>query len=163
MHLDYTLRRMASVILLTALYGCQSCDSLWEYEESIAYCPTSNSARVIFPYTGASDGLELEIVRTPDGTRMYFNARYCPIESDDEWVKITYSFGNCEHKESVDSWAALLEGGQRILLFGQDADRITQALLDNYTVDITIGDYEKELTPGGFEKPYQALYKVPGL
>ena len=163
MHLDYTLRRMASVILLTALYGCQSCDLLWEYEETIAYCPLSNSARLIYPYTGPSDGLELEIVRTPDGTRMYFNARYCPIESDDEWVEITYCFGNDQCTETVVTWAALLEGGQRVLLFEQDADRITQALLDNKIVEVTIGDYQKELLPGGFEKRYESLYKLPGL
>lgn len=150
-------------LCLIALIGCStpSCRQ-WEIQEIVTkYASSFNSGRLILSPDSDYSHLELELVRNSSGIRFYVNLLFLqapPWVEDPTRTTLTVQFENQE------PWIVhpyLLEGGQRLLLTGDVADVLVQALIDEISFVIQIGRSQISVIPSHFAKTYKHLLDLP--
>lgn len=98
---------------------------------------------MFFPPCNQFNGVELEIAHGNYGYRMYVNVFARPLACDPE-VVVTINDLPVTYK------VERFDGGQRVLLPDNAAERVMQAMKDGQAVDIAIGRYRSIITPQGF-------------
>lgn len=80
-----------------------------------------------------------------------------PCQEDPTLTAIKIQF---EDEEPEILYPSVLQGGQRLLLSGGDADRLIQALLEGTSFLIIVGRNRLEVIPDNFSEAYEALLDI---
>lgn len=155
-------QRAILALCLIFLIGCSSpsCHQ-WELQEIITHIPCFNGGRLILGAGLNDSNLELELVRNRSGIRFYLDLLFlqaAPWSDDPTRTRIEVIF---EEQEPWVVYPYLLEGGQRLLLPGDLADVLVQALLDGYEFRIQIGRSHVQVIPENFSAAYANLLSIP--
>lgn len=144
-----------AVFILQALL-VTSCSSTscreWEFQDIVTQTPCFNGSRLILAPDSEYSYLELELLRTPSGDRLYVNLLFLQapaLKNDPSRTTLIIQF------EEEEPWIVhpyVLEGRQRLLLPGDVADFIIQSLLDKKEFTIQIGRNKIHVVTAGFEK-----------
>lgn len=147
------------LIFILFSFGCAipKCPD-WEIKDTVAYCALYDSGKLYYPPSGPTDELEAEIVRTFDGCRFYLNARFSYFQVEGKAIDLTYSIGST----SYNTVAYVFRGRQRLLLSGEDTDKIIFALMNGCSVVFTIDCFHKFIPATKFKEAYLKLSKVSG-
>lgn len=100
------------------------------------------------------------MVRTSSGTRLYLNILFLkapPCKEDPSRTTIEVIFEN----ETRPLQPTILQGGQRLLLDGEEANLLIQTLLDGHSFHIKIGRHTLSIIPDRFETCYDELMSLP--
>lgn len=140
------------------LIGCSGqTPRQWEIDEIVTKTPCFNGGRLLLAPDSDCSHLEIELVRNSSGIRFYINLlflRAFPWPEDPARTTITIQF------EDQEPWIIhpfLLEGDQRLLLPGDIADTLIQALLDDFSFKIQIGRSQINVISTQFMKLYKRL------
>lgn len=162
MKLPVLRQRVIPALCIIFLFGCSTpaCRQ-WEIQEILTKVPSYNAGRLILiPDTDYSH-LELELFRNRSGIRFYVNllimqAPPCMEDPTRTQVKIIF-----EDKEPSTIYPYLLEGGQRLMLTGDDADFLIQSLLEEKSFTLKIGRSQITVIPDNFSIVYETLLSLP--
>lgn len=124
-------------------------------------CPLYNSGRLILNPENDRTYLEVEIVRSSSGLRMYANILFLqasPSEEELDKAKIEIFL---EDDNAMVIYADILEGGQRLLFPKDAAEFLIQKLEEEKFFKITIERYQTTIVPSNFSKVYPQLMKMP--
>ncbi len=100
------------------------------------------------------------MMRTSSGTRLYLNILFLkapPCKEDPSRTKIEVIFEDSTRP----IYPFILQGGQRLLIDGEDANLLIQTLLDGNSFTIKIGRHELAIIPDRFEASYDELMSLP--
>lgn len=154
--------RSLFLLLMAILASCSKESShQWEFEEVRTIRPEFNGGRLILAPDTDYSNLELEIVRSSSGIRFYINLllfQAYPWPQDPTLTTLTIQF------DEQEPWVIhpyLLEGGQRLLLPGEIADTLIEALLQCQSFTIQIGRSQVNVSPTHFSEDYKALLDIP--
>ena len=114
-------------ILLAFLIFLSSCSSKcgpWQYRQSVSYHPASELISYKRPIKIFSTPNEVEVVEWDGNQQVYINLLICPLDFPCESV-ILFSYIICD--QTYEGKAILLEGGQRLLVRQEDAERMIEA------------------------------------
>lgn len=144
------------------LFGCSTptCRQ-WEMQDVITQTSCFTGGRLILEPDSNYSRLELEIARNRSGIRFYINLLFLEALPDKEnpsrtSVEILF--------DDQDPWIIhpyLLVGGQRLLLPGDVADILIQALLDGKSFNLQIGRSCIRVIPDQFSVVYGRLLALP--
>ena len=133
----------------------------WEIQEIVTNTPCFNGGRLTLDPDSDYSHLELELVRNSSGIRFYINLLFLqapPWKEDPARTSLIIQF---ENQEPWTVHPYLLEGGQRLLLPGDIADVLVQALLDESFFTIQIGRSQVHVVFTQFTKNYKRLLDLP--
>lgn len=133
----------------------------WEIQENLTQVPSFNAGRLILTPDTNYSHLELELVRNNSGLRFYLNLLLMdapPLREDPTRTKAEILSENGE-PELI--YPYLLEGGQRLMLPGDDADALIQRLLEDNSFIIKIGRSQITVIPDNFSKAYEKILSLP--
>ncbi len=151
------------IAILCACFHLTSCSTpcrQWQCQKIVACSPRFNSARLFLPPDCENPRLDIEMIRTSSGTRLYLNILFLkapPCKEDPSRTTIEILFEN----DTRLMYPTILQGGQRLLLDGQDANLLIQTLLDGNAFTIKIGRHELTIVPDQFEIKYDELMSLP--
>lgn len=150
------------IVLIATLASCSKESShQWQFEEVRTRRPEFNGGRLVLAPDTDYSNLELEIVRSSSGIRFYVNLllfQAFPRPLDPATTTLTIQF------EEQEPWVIhpyLFEGGQRLLLPGEIADTLVEALLEGQSFTVQIGRSQVKVTPTHFSEDYKALLDIP--
>jgi hypothetical protein len=150
------------VLCFLLFSGCSTpSENKWGITEIITPNPSFNGGKLFLDPDSDSSNLELEIERNSAGFRFYINLLYLqasPWKEDPTRTSLTIQF---DDQEPWIVYPYLLDGGQRLLLSGDLADVLIQALLDGFSFTIQIGRSQIDVIPTEFAKKYQRLLEIP--
>lgn len=134
---------LSFLFLLTA---CSSASSHWQTEVTETPSPCFNSTRLILPSSNAVKGLDVEIVQSFSGTRMYVTSCSLPFPSiPDDPDRAVVAITIDGRQEVV--IAERLRGGQRLLLPPEAMQQVIDALHQNNSVHLCIGSFQTQVSP----------------
>ncbi len=111
--------------------------------------PCYDSARLIYDILDPFNQLELEMIQSASGLRMYLNTFSRPLASPNVTVK---AGGDLRCFPGT-----LFEGGQRLLLSEEARDFIIASLLAECAVEVVAGPYHAIIGTEKFSKTYFKL------
>lgn len=158
------LRLMQRAILALCLATCStSCLSTasrgWIFLEVKASHPCYNAGKIILKPEKEYSYLEVEIVRTSSGLRMYLNIllmQALPCQDNIKATEVVIILP----QETLTFIATLLEGGQRILFPPEITNLLIQTLLNDLTFSIKLGANSFTVIPNQFEESYSHLMQI---
>ncbi len=153
-------RVFIALCILTFLNGCSSprCRQ-WIFNDVITSCPSHNSGRLLLQPNNDFSYLELEIVRSRSGVRMYLNILLMearPSEENPQMTKVLILLSD----ETLTVYANIFKGGQRILIPGEIADILIENLLDSQCSTIQLGARKIDIIPDQFQECYTKLLSI---
>ncbi len=156
--MQFSIQRAFFALCLCCLSACSfsSCRQ-WEIQEILTKTPCFNAGRLTLNPDSDCSYLGLEITRNRSGIRCYLNVLFlqaAPSPDDPNRTRIEILF---EDQEPWIVYPYLLSGGQRLLLPGDCADVLIQALLDDRSFTIKIGRVNLSVIPTHFEAVYSRL------
>lgn len=153
-------RVLITLCILVFLSGCNAptCRE-WIFNDVITSCPSFNSGRLLLQPDNVFSYLEVEIVRSQSGIRMYINILLMearPCEDNPQKTKLEVIFPD----ETLTIYADILKGGQRLLLPGEIADLLIQKLQDDECFTLQVGSKKIEVVPDRFQESYNKLLQL---
>lgn len=151
---DYKRRVVAILLFLFLFPSIFSCSTpcAWVYDDVETACSQYNSSRIYLTRHHPDTGIDVEIIRTRDGMRMYLNFSSFPIKSlahDSTKGEVCILING----SSTIVEAFRFEGGQRLLLPCSGTHLIIESLLVGTPVTLSTGCYREVLTPQNFRLP----------
>jgi hypothetical protein len=159
MHNFSLKKRTPNVLFFFLLFFSFSCVKpcqQWEMDHIEAQCPYYNSTKIYLPALNSFSNLEVEIVRTANETRMYFNIftlEFPWICEDESKTEVCLVIDQQEYRFLADR----LEGGQRLLLPPDALELVVQTLLQYAPVQAIVGRYTADIIPNNFCVVYNRL------
>lgn len=157
--LNFIRKGLSFLILSFFLFSCRTCIPEWQTTTILSANPDYNSSRLFYPALNPFNGLEVEIIHTLSGMRMYLNALSLSFPMEEEHPELVTV--NIELSENV-SFSVLAErlgGGQRLLLSDEAAQKVVNTLLNGEPVFFSVGHYSTQVSPYHFHKEYQPFMK----
>lgn len=156
------LQRALLALCLILLGACSSpsCRE-WGIQINTTRCPQFNSGRLFLNPESDQSYIELEIVRSSSGLRMYINIlflRAMPYPDDPTRTKVEIFF-----EEEEDPWLIypyIFEGGQRLLIPKDVSDYLIQVLQQDRSFTLKIGRFETSVVSAAFSKVYLELMNL---
>ena len=156
------VQRAFLALCLIFLLGCSaSTCRQWEVQEIITQIPHFNGGRLILGPDSDYSYLELELIRNRSGIRFYINLLFLkapPWQDDPTRTSMEIIF---EEQEPWIIYPYLLEGRQRLLLPGDNADVLIQAMLENKSFILKMGRSQISVVPDNFFVAYERLLAIP--
>lgn len=156
--MPFSIQRALLALCLCCLSACSSTSChQWEIQEILTKTSCFNAGRLILAPDSDCSFLEFEITRNRSGIRCYLNLLFLqasPFPDDPNRTRIEILF---EDQEPRLVYPYLLNGGQRLLLPGDSADVLIQALLDDLPFTIKIGRANLQVVSTNFEAVYSRL------
>jgi hypothetical protein len=155
------IQRALLALCLIILANCSTACREWIFLGSLTKIPCFNSGRLLLGPESDNSRLEIEIDRTRSGIRFFVNLLFLqapPLQDDPSRTKIKIIF---EEQEPWEIYPYLFSGGQRLLIPGDDADILIQALLDGFSFSIQIGRSFIHVIPDKFIESYAKLLAIP--
>ncbi len=157
----FLMQRALLALCLICLIGCSTSCRQWEIQEILTKNPCFSNGRLLLGPESDISHLELEITRNRSGIRFYVNLLFlqappCPQDTTRTALQIIF-----EDQEPWTIYPYLFEGGQRLLLPGDVADSLIQALLEERSFTIQIGRNHLLVIPDNFALVYEHLLALP--
>lgn len=135
--------------------GCQQ----WQFDTILTPYSCYNSGRLtLLPADLKS--VSLELVRGVSGERLYVNTLSlsfpCDLNNSSK-CQLTFAIDEVNYSVSADR----LQGGQRLLLPQAATQQIIEALLENKSVQMTVGRYHVVIISTSFPELYKKLSTIP--
>ncbi len=149
-------KRALVALFLILFSACTEPCRQWNYDRIGASCPAYESSRMTLCGSSNAFPLRLVIVHTISGIRMYVDLlglEAPPDPTDPFKALITITTA----EETFDVSAFRFEGGQRLLLPSEDADRLIDLLLNDQTFSLAVGSSRSDVIPNGFSAAYSQL------
>lgn len=117
-------------------------------------------AKLTYPPSNPTSGMELELTRTGKEVHGYVNVHHyeLPSHEDDLHATTLTISTNCASRTFV---IPLLQGGQRAHLTDECLEYLLQNLELKPSVTLTSGHFSQELESSNFERHYNALLRKP--
>lgn len=144
-------RNRALCALFFFLSSCASYPQ-WHLEKVVTCDPLSRSIRLFYDSLDPFCQIELELVQSVSGLRMYLNTFGRPLS-----YGTTFPITLTIEEEDLVYTAELLEGGQRLLLPDAARDAVIEALFNEQCVQIAAGPYQATILPTQFSKYFTTL------
>jgi hypothetical protein len=144
-------RALCALFLFLSLFSCSSCPR-WRLDEVSPCNPCFRSARIYFDNHDPFCRLEIEMVNSPSGMRLYVNTYSRPLPKQISVTMMTVD-------DSGEFPAEVLEGGQRLLLPDPARDFLISHLLSGQCVELTVGSYQTTVPPSQFAKVFSTASK----
>jgi len=144
-------RALCALFLFLSLFSCSSCPQ-WHLEEAVTCDPLFRSSRIFYDNLDPYCQVELELVQSASGLRMYIDTFSRPLSNSNVFT-ITLTI---EEEAQIYS-AELLQGGQRLLLPDVARDAVIDALLNEKCVQISAGPYQATILPTKFRRYFKML------
>lgn len=149
-------RKALWVFLPLFLSSCQSSSCPWEFHYTKGCDPSFYSKQIMFTRQSNVDVVELEILESDEGLRMFMNLHVCPVNPDsDGLIELTCKIG--ERTQICNT--SVLEGGQRLLLDEVLASDIITALNDGQNVILEVDLYRICLSSSNFPRLWKKMNK----
>lgn len=155
------VQRAAIALCLISLFSCSlSPCRQWQIQEVLAKYPCFNGGRLTLASDSDCSYLEVELIRNRSGIRFYINILFLqaqPLQDNPSHTRLEIVF------EGQDPWVVypyLMEGGQRLLLPGEIADPLIQALLDDCCFTIRMGRNQVNVISDNFSLLYQKFLAI---
>jgi hypothetical protein len=132
---------------LSLLVSCAESKPHWEYTAS------PSTERIYYASEDNYRGIDLEVMRSRSGDRMYASIHSSPVHTESPRISI----GSEDEKLEYESYR--FEGGQRFLLPEEAVEKIFSLLSQSKPVTLQIGRYEQVITSSGFGKVYKKYRK----
>ena len=145
-------------LLLLFLAGCHH--SPWQHTSIRNGNDRYDMAKLTYPPSNETNGIELEISRLGKEIHAYINVHHFQLPSsgvDEHATTLTVST-NCSTKTFV---IPLLEGGQRARLTDTCLEYLLQNLELKPSVTLSSGHFSETLDASNFERHYDALLRKP--
>lgn len=154
------IRKGGLVCLILIFTSCASTCNQWQFEATITACPCYNSGRMTISSCDPLKNLSLELVRGSSGLRVYLNTHSLPFPCDPNHPDMTSLLLTID---GVDDCviADRFQGGQRLLLPPQTAQKTIEKLLANKSLHITVGRYHAVIESTCFSELYKKLCEIP--
>ena len=153
----YIQRALIALCFITFLTGCSSpgCRE-WVFLNLMTTNPCYNSGKVILEPENSYSYLEMEMIRSHSGIRMYLNIllmQALPCPDNIKLTKVEIILPD----ETLTIYADLLEGGQRLLIPEQIAGILIETLLNDQSFTIKVGLKKVVIIPNNFQESYFKL------
>lgn len=155
------LQRVVCALCLVSLCGCSTSCRQWEIQQILTKTPCFNGGRLLLAPDSEYSRIELEIIRNRSGIRFYINLLFLeapPCPEDKTRTSLNVLF---QDQEPWIIYPYLFTGGQRLLLPGDAADVLIQALLDEESFDVEIGRSRIKVIPDNFSIVYTNFLSLP--
>jgi hypothetical protein len=162
--LKYTFEGRVKVIFLSLsisflFVSCSSSnEQQWQIDRTVVSNLDCNLGRLTLPAINTYQGLELELVRSASGTRMYLNAFSLPFPNDLEDLSKSAVILLIDEQVYVIK-AERFMGGQRLLMPEDAASLIITTLVNDKSIQITVGRYRTTIISTRFVELYKQLNK----
>lgn len=147
------ISKRAILALFFFLTSCTTVCRQWELEEDVSCCEGYTSSKMYLRPEIVFNGLEVEMIYTEKASWMYLNIRCIPLSTKE--AEVFYTINDVSYSVK----APCLSGGQRIVMPQAAVDNITAALLENKTVQISVGRYHSEITPKEFCRHFKKMQR----
>ncbi len=142
-------RRALFALLLLMSCSCSGPCSQWQAQTCEGSSASFSSARIYLAPANEFSGLELELVQTVDGLRMYINVfglEIPPEQPNSPNSRVFISFKDHSYNFS----AVRFTGGQRLLVPEHVQSEIVEYLQEGQSVHLQVGRYEAKIYPDKF-------------
>lgn len=152
MLLIYAMRKRSVLTLFLIAILVSSCSPQchqWQFAVIKADCPSAQYVKIYLPPCNTFNGLEAVFMRYNGTTAFYLNVftLLFPInEGDEEHTDVTF----CIEESTYTFTAERLLGGQRLLLPDEATQLALETLIENKTIEVTVGRYQTTLIPDNF-------------
>jgi hypothetical protein len=122
--------------------------------------PDYDLAKLIYPASNQTNGIEIELIRQGDLVRGYLNVYSSEIPAllhDPHKAKVVL----ITEKEEKTFAITRLEGGQRLALSHEGFETLISALKETPSLTIKTGHFTQTINSKSFEKKFGALLKKP--
>ena len=157
------LQRVVLALCMIGFFtGCSTTCRQWNYMEMITSFPSYNSGRMSLEQESLYSYLEVELIRTRSGVRMYLNVLLMqakPCEDNQLMTPLEIVLPD----QTLTVAADLFQGGQHILIPQDITDLLVQNLLDGQFFTIKLGSKSVSIIPDNFQKSYTKLLAIPIL
>ena len=143
----------AFLFALCCAVGCSPQCNHWKLAVIKADCPSAYYSKIYLPSCNTFNGLEAIILSCNGNKHLYLNAYtlLLPFNPNDE--AHTDTLFSIEEKD-YSFTAERLQGGQCLLLPDEAMELVIDSLLENKSIEITVGRYFCTLIPDNFDKVY---------
>lgn len=154
----FNFKRACLVLFFFQITACTKRAPCWKYDNVSNSCSEYRSAKLWSPAQDPFRGLEVELISSHSGLRMYVNTYSRTFPANEEGkCEITMSSSQIEPPKTF--YADRLEGGQRLLLPPQATSWTIEQLLLGNTIKMTTGRYSTEVSPEEFNTFYPKFYQ----
>lgn len=153
--------KLLSLCIFFLLTSCSHSDP-WAFNRIDSGDPQFNSSKLTFYSKDPINGIDLEFVQTCDHLRTYLNVHSFPVpalKDDPKASKVHLLIGT----DNFHFLASRHQGGQRLLLPPEMAERIIAGLREHQPIHIKVPGYSVAIEEGEFEKKFKQLGHTPLL
>lgn len=146
----------ASFFIISCSTSCRN----WYLQKLVTSDPRFNSGRLVLPPESENSRLRIELARSPSGIRLYINILFlqaAPLAEDPARTKVEILMD----EEPYFIYPCILQGGQRLLIPDEEADRLIARLLEGKSFAIKIGRHQTEIISDLFAPTYTELLALP--
>lgn len=143
------MKHLLFIFFFFSLLGCHRPSSLWKYDCISASSPPVRYGRLSYIPKTSLNLIKPEVTHANKCIRLYLNLCLCPLEEQGE-IPFHFFIQNQQETGTV----SILEGGQRLLVDPESANKIITALYEGNCVKIEVGFYDEVIEPIGFKQLY---------
>lgn len=132
----------------------------WAFQRIDAGDQQFNSTKLTYHSQDPINGIDLELMQTPNLLRSYLNVHSLPIPSLKDDPKAT-AVNLCIGDNTYQFLARRHEGGQRLVLPQEMTEKIIEGLLQHLPLKIKVPGYAVVIEAEGFEEKFQQLGHTP--
>lgn len=158
MHRIILGKRVLITLFLLFFTSCSKPCQQWDFERIQTHHSCFNSAVVQWITQNQFNGIDIQILCTPDDTFVYFDIHLFefPFENNDcHKAKINIYTENQEYC----FLAERLEGGQRLFLSIEAGSLVLDLLSEEIAFTISVGNYTETVLPTQFREAFQKAQK----
>ena len=151
-------RRALCALLLFVSCSCSGPSGLWQAQTCEGSSPSFSSARIYLAPANEFSGLEIELVKTVDGLKMYLNVYGLEIPAEQPNGSTSRVF--VSFKDHSYNFSALrFTGGQRLLIPEHVQSEIVEYLQMEQSVFLQVGRYQADIYPDKFVDVFQKMVR----
>ncbi|QVL56683.1 MAG: hypothetical protein KFB93_04690 [Simkaniaceae bacterium] len=151
------------ILFLLFLFFLTSCHrSPWQHTSIRNGDNNYDMAKLTYPLSNETNGMELEITRYGKEIHAYINVHRFELPSYENDLHAT-SLTISTHSAKRTFVIPLLEGGQRARLTDSCLEYLIQNLELKPTVTLSSGHFSEELDASNFQRHYDALLRKPSI
>jgi hypothetical protein len=146
-----------SALFLFLLNACNTEERLWNFEDHASHYAPYSSKRLILNPESQTSHLEVELVKSHSGLRMYVNLllfEALPLENQPKRTSLNIIL---DDGEEMTVYPYLLQGGQRLLLPEEISDLLINQLLCEHSFVISVGNKKTTVVFANFTELYDKL------
>lgn len=153
-----TIRDDLQIFKLLLLLSCLlfSCgrSSHWAFDQIHSDQKEHSSTKLVYYSPSGSRGIDIEFLKTSEHLKIYLNIHSIPFSQAESKTHLVLLYID---DQKIETEAYQLEGGQRFLLSESILSTLTDALLQEKKVALSIGSYRTVIQIEDFQAKFQRL------